>query len=121
MINENMKKVLVALRSGEYKQTKEALQNSSGHCCLGVMCEVYEKETGDIIDRRTSGNIMGGNLSRHEKVQTWVGLLTSSGDITIVSPNSSKHISLAHMNDSEGKTFSEIADFIESEPKGLLV
>jgi hypothetical protein len=121
MINENMKKVLVALRSGEYTQTKEALQNSRGHCCLGVMCEVYEKETGDSIDRKTSGNITGGNLRRHEKVQAWVGLLTPSGDITISLPNSSKHISLAHMNDRDDKTFSEIADFIETDPEGLLV
>ena len=121
MINENMKKVLVALRSGEYTQTKLRLQSTRGHCCLGVMCEVYEKETRDSIDRKASGHVGGGNLRRYEKVQAWVGLLTPSGNMTISSPSGFKSTSLAQMNDEEGKTFSEIADLIESEPTGLLV
>jgi hypothetical protein len=117
MINENMKKVLVALRSGEYTQAKETLQDSSGHCCLGVMCEVYEKETGDKLPRNNFGNIIGVNLCDLPLVKVWVGLDNDNN-----AGNSSRHISsLVYMNDDEGKSFSEIADFIESDPKGLLV
>jgi hypothetical protein len=117
MISENMKKVLVALRSGEYTQTTSTLQDSRGHCCLGVMCEVYEKETGDKIKRDFDDYIKGRSLLDLPKVQQWVGLTDTCG--TYLLPNGPT--SLAQMNDRDGKSLSEIADFIESEPTGLLV
>jgi hypothetical protein len=117
MLNENMKKVLVALRSGEYEQSRSTLQDSLGHCCLGVMCEVYEKETGDKIKRDLNNYIKGHSFTFLPEVQRWVGLTDKYG--TCLSPNGLT--SLAQMNDRDGKTFSEIADFIESEPEGLLV
>jgi len=44
-----MKKWVKALRSGKYKQGKHTLKqyNSKGqaqHCCLGVLCELYNDE-----------------------------------------------------------------------------
>jgi hypothetical protein len=116
-MNDNMRKVLVALRSGEYKQGFRTLQDDDGYCCLGVMCDVYQKDTGSSIDCRPNGSINGGNLSHHLAVQAWVGLSSPCGLFT------GKHkdaVSLAGLNDN-GSTFSEIADFIESEPKGLLL
>jgi hypothetical protein len=117
-MNDNMKKVVKALRSGEYKQTRETLQDENGYCCLGVMCAVFEKETGRAL-ARTFGRddierIGGEDLDAQEGVQRWVGLHDSEGG------NTSIH-SLVRLNDSEGYTFLEIADFIESEPEGLLV
>jgi hypothetical protein len=113
-MNDNMKLVIKALRSGEYTKTTGELHGAIGHCCLGVMCEVYEKQTGIKVRRDPSGYIQGGCLVRHPKVQKWVGLLEELG--------CSNHAdTLAEMNDTEGSTFSEIADFIESEPEGLLV
>lgn len=35
---------LQALKSGNYKQTVGALNNSSGYCCLGVLCDVAVKQ-----------------------------------------------------------------------------
>lgn len=35
-----------ALESGEYSQTTNHLRNSTGFCCLGVLCDLYQKETG---------------------------------------------------------------------------
>lgn len=35
-----------ALRSGEFKQTKEKLRDDTGHCCLGVACEIFRRKTG---------------------------------------------------------------------------
>jgi hypothetical protein len=117
MLNENMKKVLVALRSGEYTQTRVSLHNTKGHCCLGVMCEVYEKETGNKIKRNSDKHIKGYSLTFLPEVQQWVGLTDKYGKY--LSP--SKSSSLAQMNDIDGKSFSEIADFIETNPEGLLV
>ena len=116
MMNDNMKKVLVALRSGEYKQTKEALQDKAGYCCLGVMCDVYRKETGAelVLSSFGFGTLAGGDLDEQEGVREWVGLVHGEGD-------SDGNPTLAELNDSEGCTFLQIADFIESEPQGLLV
>jgi len=49
-INLNAQKWIAALRSGEFKQTKDGLKELAGddsvvgHCCLGVACEVYLRE-----------------------------------------------------------------------------
>lgn len=120
-MNENAKKWVAALRSGEYKQVTGMLhERDGGFCCLGVACDLYAKETGLVgwsepknsspyMEFGESGNAM--ILPGH--VQRWIGLRTDNGTID--------HYScLASMNDN-GKNFSEIADFIESEPGGLFV
>jgi hypothetical protein len=115
MMNDNMKMVLKALRSGEYKQTKEALQDKNGYCCLGVMCAVFEKESGRTLRKEDdTGYIYGGDLDNQDGVQRWVGLQNCLG-------GSHSKFTLAELNDEEDYTFSQIADFIESEPQGLLV
>jgi hypothetical protein len=114
-MNDNMKLVVKALRSGEYAQTQAALQDKNGYCCLGVMCAVFEKELGRKLRRTVStGHMYGGDLDDQEGVQRWVGLNNYLG-------NSNFKSTLAELNDHEGYTFLEIADFIESEPEGLLV
>lgn len=35
-----------ALTSGEYSQTKRCLRDKNGYCCLGVLTDLYIKETG---------------------------------------------------------------------------
>ena len=114
MINENMKKVLVALRSGEYTQARGQLQDQKGHCCLGVMCEVYEKKTGDKLLRNPHGRLMGNNLGDHQDAWQWLGLRSPQG-------HNEEGISLISMNDFNKKTFMEIADYIETDPEGLFV
>jgi hypothetical protein len=114
-MNDNMKLVIKALRSGQYAQTQERLQDEHGYCCLGVMCAVFEKETGRSLDRDgDTGHMEGEDLDAQEGVRRWVGLSDSEGRNTIDQ-------SLVLLNDSQGYTFSKIADFIESEPSGLLV
>lgn len=41
-------KWLSALRSGEYPQTRYTLRNENGFCCLGVLCDVYRIDTGNL-------------------------------------------------------------------------
>ena len=45
-MNDNAKKLIKALRSGEYKQCRAVLRDSRRFCCLGVACDIYSKETG---------------------------------------------------------------------------
>jgi hypothetical protein len=40
---QNLTKWIAALRSGEYKQGKNALCSNDEYCCLGVACEIKGK------------------------------------------------------------------------------
>jgi hypothetical protein len=47
MNSEVKAKWLQALKSGEYRQTRDTLRSpNNGYCCLGVLCDVYNKEVG---------------------------------------------------------------------------
>lgn len=121
---------LTALRSGEYMQTNGALRRESldgtvGFCCLGVLCEVlasdgritFDKELG-YPDLRNYGSdvddegnpVSGGAFSLPYLVREMVGISTDAGEYTDENGNDQTLIS---MNDSRGRTFSEIADIIE--------
>lgn len=102
MLNDNAKKWVVALRSGEYKQTTNQLYNADedAYCCLGVACAI-------------SGLSWNKQLSLlPDVVQKWLGLYSANGhyfgDGWLVNDNDVYH-----------KTFAEIADIIELEPEGL--
>lgn len=110
-INENAKKWVAALRSGEYKQTQEILQNIYGFCCLGVACSVYEKETGTNLKKRSSGTIYGTDLSEQPSVMEWLDIRSDCGHF--IGGN------LVNLNDSKGYNFNQLADIIESNPEGL--
>lgn len=105
-MNDNAKKWVKALRSGEYKQTQMALRDRNGFCCLGVACDLYARENsldGDI----SHGSYLSGAF---EPVRKWLGLSHATGlydNGVLVSDND------------HGKTFDEIADIIEAEPNGL--
>jgi len=116
-MNKRIKKLWIkALRSGKYEQGKKLLRVSNGDdrfCCLGVLCEVYRKDTGD------------GSWNEHNKawfetsngaddselpfaVQEWAEL----GDPNPVLGIASNSASASKLND-RGETFEYIADRIE--------
>ena len=115
---------LKALTSGEYKQTTGALRTKSGYCCLGVLCDIYRKETGKgrwrlsgIANHQHFVDIATGK-SRISMLPTlvakWAGLVSNESDHH-VSPSvtiSGIRVSLASLNDN-GSKFSEIAGVIE--------
>lgn len=104
-MNDNAKKWVAALRGGEYRQGFGQLVKNGRYCCLGVACEIAMRDGVELpSDWRSWCNLP------YEPLR-WVGLWTSFGDDI-------EGRSLSSLNDS-GKTFAEIADIIESEPKGL--
>ena len=108
-MNQQIKeKWLNALRSGEYSQTRGFLRTIEGFCCLGVLCDLYAKETGtewkDNYDFANS-SFLGELATLPEKVMKWSGLKEPN-------PYSENWGSLASLND-EGKEFTKIADVIE--------
>ena len=47
-MKKRVKKLWVeALRSGGYKQGRKRLRYGDTYCCLGVLCDLYRKETGE--------------------------------------------------------------------------
>lgn len=82
-------KWLAALRSGEYQQTRSALKNEDGYCCLGVLAHVY------------SGDWGRDNKKGYEKVRE---VLADKYTLD----------SLMCLNDTEDLSFPAIADWIET-------
>lgn len=47
-MKKDIKKLWVkALRSGQYKQGTDCLRTGEKFCCLGVLCDLHAKATGD--------------------------------------------------------------------------
>lgn len=101
-----------ALRSGRYRQGDGRLRRLDGSfCCLGVGCDVLgvewrsEEQWGcysavGVVSTYDGKDAMNYLDNRTERA---LGL------------NSEQAVALANMND-DGKTFAEIADYIESLP-----
>jgi hypothetical protein len=93
MISKEQKdKWITALRSGEYKQTKNRLFSGKGYCCLGVFCKAVE-----------GINLCRGEIDDMEENQVHYERLE------ILFPTDT----LIIMND-KGCKFPEIADYIEA-------
>jgi len=98
-----------ALRSGYFKQDKGQLRSNKGYCCLGVLCELAEKdgiiteEMYDPADDEWQYYTKSGEyntLMPPNAVQSWAGL-------------TSRQVStLGSLNDEYKKSFDEIADYI---------
>ena len=112
---------LDALRSGEYKQTMENLQDSNGFCCLGVLCDLHAQERGMNWVRRTDGyELYGETQTLPLSVQEWAGLDNDIGGMVDFDYERDgvmyvKSESLPEINDTWNKNFNEIADLIETQ------
>jgi hypothetical protein len=110
-----------ALRSGEYKQTKGALRADSGYCCLGVLCDLAEKE-GIVVSEHKYGHADGMIGYRHpdhpagghleagvlpQAVREWAGLSQDNPEI--------KGTALSAWNDQFEAPFATIARLVEEE------
>lgn len=106
----NRRRWVEALRSGKYKQAKHVLRNGdNGMCCLGVLAEIagcdWKRGDGWFAD--------GEGQTAPKRAKAFVGLRENNGGWK-------DDQCLSDQND-RGKTFSEIADIIESEPDGLFI
>ncbi len=106
-MNEHYKKLWIeALRSGKYQQGQGALKDDDGfHCCLGVIanevsCDNWTKETNYYYNFTYNGIETRSYGTLPHTLLEFLGLeYFDQGQ-------------LIGMNDS-GKTFAEIADWIE--------
>jgi hypothetical protein len=114
---------LKALRSGEYQQGIDFLRTDEGFCCLGVLCDVYDKQNNNTQSLWKNYNSEHGKTTDYfyldevgvlpEKVREWAGLNDSSPHVYVKKANGGINcIGLTVLND-EGKDFNQIADVIE--------
>lgn len=108
-MNERVKKLWVeALRSGAYRQTHGVLRTSNepdAYCCLGVLTDLYCKET-----RSTWGEALAGHEDEclPPRVRVWAGTDSEDPDLN----DGAESRSASGFND-DGTSFTEIADMIE--------
>lgn len=91
-----------ALRSKKYKQTTGTLQDTEGFCCLGVLCDTSEKARKHYFKK--------------EILDSWGGSRYDSLDsdfLAMFGLSEEEQDTLTDMNDREGKSFKEIAKYIE--------
>lgn len=94
MTPELAKKWSAALRSGKYKQGKYSLYKRGKHCCLGVLYKVaFDKEAPDPFSEE------GAIHAAYGQIGQLLGIRLRE---------------FTKMNDHQGKTFEEIADYIDA-------
>jgi len=125
-MNEAIKaKWVAALLSNEYEQTDKVLRNDAGFCCLGVLCDLYSKETGVewfTVNGRDFG-MHGADSVLPLEVRKWAGLPHEHGAYVAVTKRYDEgeettvfHApSLTELNDQWQYDFHQIADVIEEQ------
>lgn len=113
-MRRDVKKAWVAaLCSGEYRQTTGTLANCLGHCCLGVLTEVLNKQFPEVyVESRTQfGKTTAGIAIRYGTAGYRTSFLPESllYDIGILSQIQGE---LSLRNDN-GASFQEIAAYIQ--------
>ena len=124
---EIKQKWIDALATATYKQGKEVLRNKNDEfCCLGVLCDIYSKETGvgwELSDDVSETMEIEGCISYLPiKVMNWAGLESNApiveiegmGDVIQFVGNEDM-IPLTWVNDRLNYTFSQIAELIREQ------
>ena len=119
-----MKKWVKALLSGKYKQGQGLLKqtdhkNTIRHCCLGVLCELYNEDMKEKKKKKLTEKADGFGVIRFNQqpehlpsiVKNWADLNDNVGSIGSI-------YNLAIIND-DGKTFKTIAKIIEKHWENL--
>jgi hypothetical protein len=110
---------VAALRSGKYLQTKERLRGNGGHCCLGVLCDLFAQEAGkpwrtkELSEAGRMQNYEGKNYPDVNMPGAFVTVWAQIDPYAKVSIRD-EYMALYEHNDA-GRTFAEIADAIEAQ------
>lgn len=103
-MNAEVKEVWVdALRSGKYQQGRGRLKYEKSYCCLGVLCDLYLKQTGNIGWTKAESHVYsfgGARTYPPEIVSDWAQV-------------AEQHTTLLATKNDNGHSFEEIAEYIE--------
>lgn len=105
-----------ALESGEYAQTKNKLRDSSGFCCLGVLCNLHALAHPDIAAEQTNPySYIGEDTAPPIEVKLWAGMNSRLGylvGIVEIKNDAGTASDLATLNDEFDYDFKKIAKLI---------
>lgn len=124
-------KWIEALRSEEYTQTEGKLHTPEGYCCLGVLTDLYLKETNQQWEfHEKTGDIISDDFYTFEEtddflpksVSDWAGLNTNCPEVVVENgydgdeyDNGEDYSTeLSELND-HGYNFGSIAELIEAQ------
>jgi len=119
-MHQHIKQLWVdALRSGEYQQGKDFLRREGNYCCLGVLCDLYDRNQNGPGWNETAEAYMDFDAALPRGVAEWAGVTTGDEvfvrggeEFDVVITRDGCRCYLSSLNDS-GSSFSEIADLIE--------
>lgn len=108
------KEWIAALRSGKFKQAKQGLELRKGkeivgHCCLGVACKINDIP----LDHYSSMSAVEDQAIYESEDLKIATKLFVSEKISYILDLQGIEDDLVDMNDTEGQTFAEIADYLE--------
>lgn len=110
-MNKKIKaKWIKALKSGDYKQgTGQLRDKDNNFCCLGVLCNLYAQDNPEVAKHETDPQKFKDCFSFPPDIVSsdYAGL-----DYEVESV-------LAVMNDQQGKSFKQIANWISKNIKGV--
>ena len=114
-------KWLEALRSGKYTQSKQYLKRKDGSmCCLGVLCDIQGVGWVDVGDYYvTSDSSYAWPTISDVGSEVYTAISDGVYDPECQKNDSVLYTVLGHMNDMYGKSFEEIADYIEANTEGV--
>ena len=116
MHKARIKKWIDALRSGQYRRGRDHLhyRDDDGDCkfcALGVLCDIYSKDTGHDWDTGDKiHTIRGESEFLPSDVFRWLGLTPHEHDKDILIGG----IAITALNDRDGASFRDIANRLES-------
>ena len=115
-MNPEIKSRWVAdLHSGLYEQTYSILRSidDDGWCCLGVLCDIYSRETENEWTKHSNGTmtIHGEGSLLPKEVAVWAGLESTD---PIIKTSDLVCTSLSILNDTGKYNFDAIADIIDT-------
>ena len=113
---KQIQKWVLALRSGEYSQTKSKLEDDSGYCCLGVACDIFIPDGMKTV-YPTTGLMIGGLPHNQANSPEWLSQIEGILGIYIPALNDHGRITTnTEYPEQHGPfTFDEIADLLEYE------
>jgi hypothetical protein len=120
-MHQHIKQLWVdALRSGNYQQGTRRLRSENAYCCLGVLCDLYDRDQGGPGWDEEDQTYLDVELLLPREVAEWAGLIPVAQPETII-PGwfadvdlPQEDYSLSNLNDN-GSSFGEIADLIEQQ------
>jgi hypothetical protein len=96
-------KWVAALKSGKYQQCQGRLRNDNAFCCLGVLCDILDKDKWELRYE---------TQYRYEDAEFVLPLTVCQQAGFYYDIEHFETVTLSDMNDS-GKSFREIAQYIE--------